>query len=170
MFLLRSRVLHYSFLFLCAALLFFGVSSHSQGPAFATAGLSGTTERGIYLYRRGALAAYAQPFPVLVDGRAVGVLANASYLRLPLEPGLHQIQVAPGGMAQVTTLQVHADGDGRAFYEFVFPTGWKMRPSFQGATIEPREEEHALGVLQGLRSLTATIGSKNAPNWNIQEN
>jgi hypothetical protein len=164
MFLLRSRIIHCSFLFLCAALFAFGVSSHSQGPAFATAGVSRDERNGIYLYRRGALAAYAQPFRVSVDGRSAGFIANASYIRLPLPPGKHQIQIAPGGLAQVTTLVVQADADSRAFYEFVFPTGWDMRPSFQGATIEARDKQQALGVLQGLRRMAATTGGKDAPN------
>lgn len=164
MFFLRSRILHYFSLFFCVALFVFGVSSHSQGPAFATAGLSREERNGIYLYRRGALAAYAQPFRVLVDGQSAGFIANASYLRLPLSPGEHQIQIAPGGMAQVTTLQVHADADSRTFYEFVFPTGWDMRPSFQGATIEARDEQQALSVLQELRRMASTSGGKYAPN------
>lgn len=163
MFLLRSKILHCSFLFLCAALLVFGVSTHSQGPAFATAGTSAVERRGLYLYRRGALAAYAQPFRVSVDGQPAGFIANASYLQLPLAPGSHQIQVAPGGLAQVTTLQVHAPADGRTFYEFVFPTGWNMRPSFQGAGIEARNEQQALEALQGLRRMATTPGRQNAP-------
>lgn len=164
MFLLRSRALHCSFLLLCAALLVFGISSRSPSLAFTTAGLSETDRRGTYLYQRGALAAYAQPFRVLVDGQPVGFIANASYLRLPLTPGKHEIQIAPGGLAQVTTLQIHADADGQAFYEFVFPTGWNMRPSFRGAKIEARNASQALTVLQGLRGLTATTDSQDGPN------
>nr|WP_314627375.1 hypothetical protein [uncultured Noviherbaspirillum sp.] len=164
MFLLRSKILHCSFLLLCAALFVLGIGSHSQGPAFATAGISKDEGNGIYLYRRGALAAYAQPFRVSVDGHLAGFIANASYLRLPLAPGEHQIQIAPGGLAQVTTLQVRADAGSRTFYEFVFPTGWDMRPSFQGATIEARNARQALEVLPGLRRMAAKTGRQDAPN------
>ena len=155
MFFLRSRLLHYSFLLLSAAVLVFGIGSRSPSLTFTTAGSPGPDGRGIYLYRRGALAAWAQPFKVLVDGQPAGFLANASYLRLPLPPGSHQVQIAPGGLAQVTTLQLHADSDGRAFYEFVFPTGWDMRPSFEGAALEARQEAQALDVFPGLRGMTA---------------
>jgi hypothetical protein len=158
MFLLRSKVLHCSFLFIFAALLAFGSCSRASGPVFG-AGLSGRGESGIYLYRRGAIAAYGQHFAVLVDGKPAGFIANASYLRLSLTPGSHRLQIKPGGMAQVTTLQVEAGADGRTFYEFVFPTGWEMRPSFHGAAIEARPEPLALEAMQGLRRMAAT-----APN------
>jgi len=164
MFLLRSKLLHCSFLLLCAALLVFGISSRSPSVAFTTGDAAGVDRRGTYLYRRGALAAYAQPFRVSVDGQIVGFIANASYLRLPLTPGSHQVQIAPGGLAQVTTREIHADADGWSFYEFVFPTGWEMRPSFHGAAIEAREEPQALKAMQRLRRMKATAGSEDAPN------
>jgi hypothetical protein len=154
MYLFRSRLLHCSFLFLLAALLVFGISKRSSSLIFAAASTPVPNSYGIYLYRRSALAAYAQPFRVLVDGQLAGFLANASYVRLPLKPGSHQLQVVPGGLAQVTTLQVDAQTGSRAFYEFVFPTGWAMRPSFQGAAIEVREESQAVEALQGLYRTT----------------
>lgn len=163
MFLLRSRLLHYSFVFLSAAMLVFGIGSRSTVPAYWPARGSGLEESGVYLYRRGALAAYAQPFRVLVDGRPAGFIANASYLRLALAPGSHQLQIAPGGLARVTTLQVQVNHGDRAFYEFVFPTGWEMRPSFRGAMIEAREESQALEALQGLGRMTAPAGNQSAP-------
>jgi hypothetical protein len=164
MYLFKSRLLHCAFLFLSAAALLLGISSRSPSPVFATAGFPDPAARGIYVYRRSALAAWAQPFQVLVDGQPAGFLANASYLQLPLTPGNHQLQIAPGGQARVTTLQVRAGADGRAFYEFVFPTGWDMRPSFQNAAIEAREESQALEVLQGLRGMPATAGIQGAQN------
>ena len=164
MYLLKSRLLHCSFLLLSAAVLVFGISSRSPSLVFMAAGVPGPDGRGIYLYRRGALAAWAQPFRVLVDGQPAAFLANASYVRLSLMPGTHQLQIAPGGLAQVTTLQVEADTEGRAFYEFVFPTGWDMRPSFHGATIEAREVSQALEVLPGLRGMTAAAGFQGTQN------
>jgi hypothetical protein len=164
MYLFKSRLLHCSFLLLSAAALVFGISSRSPSLAFMAAGSPGQDGHGIYLYRRGALAAWAQPFRILIDGQPAGFLANASYVRLPLTPGAHQLQIAPGGLAQVTTLQVQADTDGRAFYEFVFPTGLDMRPSFQGAAIEAREEAQALEALRGLRGMTAIPFAQAAVN------
>jgi hypothetical protein len=164
MYLFRSRLLHCSFLLLAAAVLVFGISNRSPSMIFAATGFPGPDGRGIYLYRRGALAAWAQPFRVLVDGQPAGFIANASYVRLPLTPGTHQLQIAPGGLARVTTLQVQADNDGRAFYEFVFPTGWDMRPSFQGAAIEARDAAQALAALKGLRPMAGTTSSLNAGN------
>lgn len=171
MFLFRSKRLHCSFLLLCAALLVFGISSRSPSVAFTTGDAAGVDRRGIYLYRHGALAAYGQPFRVSVDGQTVGFIANASYLRLPLTPGSHQVQIAPGGLAQVTTRQIHADADtdGRSFYEFVFPTGWEMRPSFRGAAIEARAEPQALEAMQRLRRMKATAGSEDAPNRQLPD-
>lgn len=157
MYFLRSRLLHCTFLFLSAALLAFGIGSRAGGPVFA-AGLGAAGGNGLYLYRRGALAACAQSFAVLVDGQPAGFIANASYLRLPLAPGRHRLQIAPGGMAQVTTLQVEAHANGRTFYEYVFPTGWKMRPSFHGAAIEERAAPLALDAMQGLRRMAAAAG------------
>ena len=156
MFLLRSRLLHCSFLLISAALLVYGSCSRAGGPAFAAAPPA-TGESGLYLYRRGALAAYAQQFAVLVDGKPTGFIANASYLRLPLAPGSHQLQIVPGGMAQATTLQVDARPNKRVFYEYVFPTGWEMRPSFRDAAIEERAEPLALDAMQGLRRMVANV-------------
>ena len=169
MFLLQSRRLHCLFLFLCAALLLFGISSRSPSPAFLAASKEDADRPGIYLYRQGALAAYAQPFQVRVDGRTVGFIANASYLRLPLSAGSHRIEVVPGGMAKVTSMQVEADADGRRFYEFVFPTGWDMRPSFPGAAIEKRDDRHALDALRGLRRMAASAAATTAPNRSLAE-
>lgn len=169
MFLFRSKILHCSFLLLCAAFLALGVNSHSRGPAVPTAGAYAAEGRGIYLYRRGALAAFAQPFRVLVDGQTAGFIGNASYLPLRLGPGSHHIQVAPGGLAQVTTLQVNADADGWAYYEFVFPTGINMRPSFQGATIEARDVQQARGELPALQRMTAMLAGQDVPNRHISD-
>lgn len=157
MFLLRSRLLHCAFLLIFAALLAFVSYSRASGPAFFT-GLPGPGDTGVFVYRRGALAAFAQPFAVLVDGQPAGSIANASYLRLSLKPGRHRLQVVPGGIAQVTTLQVDTDATGRTFYEFVFPTGWEMRPSFRGAALEARAEPVALEALHGLRRMDAKKG------------
>jgi hypothetical protein len=162
MYLLRSKLLHCSFLLLSAAVLLLGMGGRSLNMAFALAGAPDLDGRGIYLYRRGALAAWAQPFQVLVDGKPAGLLANASYVRLPLTPGTHQLQIAPGGLARVTTLQVQANTNARAFYEFVFPTGWDMRPSFQGAAIEARDASQALAALQGLRPMAEIIATRDA--------
>ena len=151
MLLFRSRLVHCGFLFLFASLLAFGSCSSASGPAFSAASMTSANECGIYLYRRGAIAAYGQKFTVLVDGRQAGFLANASYLHLPLTPGSHLVQVAPGGIASPSSLRIDATAGSRQFYEFVFPTGLAMRPSFPGAAIEARAEPEALARLHGPR-------------------
>lgn len=153
MFFLRSRLAHCAVILTLAAMLANSSCSRASGPAFSAASAAETRESGIYLYRRGALAAYAQQFTVLVDGRPAGYLANASYLQLSLTPGIHSLQIAPGGLAKVTTVQIHAVAGAQAFYEFVFPTGWQMRPSFDGAAIEPRAEANALIALRELHQM-----------------
>lgn len=149
---MKSSLHHYAILFFLAAVLAFASCGRASGPAFAglSAALSGQAE--VYVYRRHSYAALAQPFTVLVDGRPVGKLFNASYLKLSISPGAHRLEVAPGGMAKTSQLALHAGANARAFYEFDFPDGWKMRPSFDGAEIAPRTEDDALKAMRNLRS------------------
>lgn len=153
MFFLRSRLAHFAVILTLAAMLANSSCSRASGPAFSAANASETRESGIYLYRRGALAAYGQQFTVLMDGRPAGHLANASYLRLPLTAGSHLLQISPGGAARASTVQIQVAAGAPAFYEFVFPTGWAMRPSFDGAAIEARAEAQAMTGLRGLRQM-----------------
>jgi hypothetical protein len=153
MFFLRSRLAHFTLILSFAAMLADSSCTRASGPAFGAALASDTRESGIYLYRRSALAAYGQQFTVLVDGRPAGHLANASYLRLRLTAGSHLLQIAPGGVARSSTAQLHVVAGAPAFYEFVFPTGWAMRPSFDGAAIEARPEAQAMAGLRGLRQM-----------------
>lgn len=151
MLLFRSRLVHCGFLFLFASLFAFGSCSSASGPTFSASSMPNAGECAIYLYRRGAIAAYGQKFTVLVDGRQAGFLANASYLHLPLTPGSHLVQIAPGGIASPKSLRIDTTAGTRQFYEFVFPTGLAMRPSFSGAAIKARAEAEALTRLNGLR-------------------
>lgn len=120
MYFLNSRLAHYGVIFILAVVLAMSSCSRTGGPALAAAGVCGATESGIYLYRRGALAAYGQQFAVLVNGRPAGYLANASYLRLPLNPGSHSLQIVPGGAARTTTVQIQVPAGASAFYEVFF--------------------------------------------------
>ncbi|MET0961597.1 MAG: hypothetical protein ABWY05_02095 [Noviherbaspirillum sp.] len=153
MFFLNSRLAHYGVIFTLATVLAMSSCSQAGGPAFAAASVCGGTESGIYLYRRGALAAYGQQFTVLVNGRPAGYLANASYLRLPLTPGSHILQIKPGGAAQATTVQIQVQAGAHAFYEFVFPPAWPMWSGFDGAAIESRAEAQALTRIEKLRRM-----------------
>lgn len=153
MFFLRSKLAHFTVILSLAAMLADSSCTRASGPAFGAANASETRESGIYLYRRSALAAYGQKFTVLVNGRSAGHLANASYLRLPLTAGSHRLQIAPGGAAQVSTVQIQVVAGLPAFYEFVYPTGWAMRPSFDGAAIEARTEAQAMTGLRGLHRM-----------------
>jgi hypothetical protein len=153
MFVLKSAFVHYGCILTLAAMLTISSCSRASGPAFAGTALPESSKAGIYLYRRSALAAYGQPFTVLVDGKPVGQLANASYIRLPLTPGRHTLQIAPGGIAPLASVRLQAVAGANAFYEFVFPTAWQMLPSFDGAGIETRVEPRALSEMRGLRSM-----------------
>jgi hypothetical protein len=153
MLVLKSAFVHYGCILTLAAILTISSCSRASGPAFAGTAAPESSQAGIYLYRRSALAAYAQPFTVLLDGKPAGQLANASYIRLPLTPGRHTLQIAPGGIAPLISVQMHAVAGSNTFYEFVFPTAWQMLPSFEGAGIETRVEPQALSEMRGLRSM-----------------
>jgi len=153
MLVLKSAFAHYGCILTLAAMLTISSCSRASGPAFAGAAAPGPGEAGIYLYRRSALAAYGQPFSVLLDGKPAGQLANASYIHLPLAPGLHTLQIAPGGIAPLISVRMQAVPGSNTFYEFVFPTAWHMLPSFDGAGIETRVEPRALSEMRGLRSM-----------------
>jgi hypothetical protein len=153
MLMLKSTFVHYGCILTLAAMLTISSCSRASGPAFAGFAAPGSGAAGIYLYRRSALAAYAQPFTVLLDGKSAGQLANASYIRLPLTPGQHTLQIAPGGIAPLIGVRMQAAAGANAFYEFVFPTAWQMLPSFDGAGIETRIEPQALSEMRGLRSM-----------------
>lgn len=153
MFFLRSRLAHFTVILSLAAILVNNSCSRAIGPVFRAANAAEIRGSGIYVYRRGALAAYGQQFTVLVNGRPAGHLANGSYLHLPLAAGSHLLQIAPGGIARVAAVEIQVTAGAPAFYEFVFPTGWEMRPSFKGAAIEARAAAQAASALSGLRQM-----------------
>jgi hypothetical protein len=149
---MKSLSLQLALLALLAALLAVGSCKRAPGPVFAGPDATPPGSADLYLYRRHAYAAIGDAFAVTVDGRRVGALYNASFLRLSLAPGMHAIQIAPGGTARPVAASVAVDAGKRAFYEFRFATGWDMRPSFPGAALAPRAEAAALGDLSTLRS------------------
>ena len=153
MFFLNSRLAHYGVIVTLAVVLAISSCSRAGGPAFNDASACGAAQGAVYLYRRGALAAYGLQFTVLVNGRPVGYLANASYLRLPLTPGSHVLQIMPGGAARTTTVQIQVPAATPVFYEVFFPPGWPMRHGFDGAAIEPRAQVQALTRLGELRRM-----------------
>lgn len=148
---LRSNRLHYGFLLILAASLAIFSCDRTDGPAFPGLSAVAPEKAHVYLYRRGALAAYAQGFDVLVDGKILGKLSNASYLRLSLTPGRHVLQVAPGLRAAVIDVEIQAQPGKNMFFEFVFPTGLDMQPLFDDALIAYREEREAMLTLPKLR-------------------
>lgn len=151
---LRSNLLHYGFLLTLAAGLAVFSFDRADGPVFPGLSAVAPERAHVYLYRRSALAAYAQGFDVLVDGKIYGQLANRSYLRLSLAPGRHMLQVAPGLRAAVIDVEIQAQPGKNMFFEFVFPTGLDMQPLFDDALIAYREEREAMLNLPKLREKT----------------
>lgn len=154
---LNSKLLHCGLILALAAVLAAGSCERAGGPAFSGVSPVAPGEARIYLYRQGALAAYGQGFDVLVDGKPRGRLTNASYLALAVTPGRHLLAVAPGGRADLCTVQIDAAAGQNTYYEFVFPTGWRMRPSFSHAAIEHRNALQAHAALHDLHETTAFL-------------
>lgn len=148
---LRSKLVHYGFILTLAAGLAVFSCDRTEGPAFPGLSTVAPDVAHIYLYRRGTLAAYAQGFDVIVDGKIHGQLSNASYLPLSLTPGRHRLQVAPGLRAAVINLEIEARPGKNTFFEFVFPTGLDMEPLFDHALIAHRDEREAMLTLPKLR-------------------
>lgn len=151
---------------LLAAVLAVVSCQRAPGPAFSGLAPIAAGHADVYLYRAHALAAFGDAFTVRVDGHRVGALYDASYLRLSLTAGRHHLEVAPGGMARPVSVDLAVDAGGRAFYEFRFATGWRMRPSFPGAELVALDESAALTALSALRSATgaATDASRPLPS------
>jgi hypothetical protein len=148
---LHSKLAHYGFILTLAAGLAVFSCDRTEGPVFPGLSAVAPETAHVYLYRRGALAAYAQGFDVLVDGKIHGQLSNAAYLRLSLTPGRHLLQVAPGLRASVINLEIEAQPGKNMFFEFVFSTGLDMQPLFEDALVARREEREAMSVLPKLR-------------------
>jgi len=148
---LHSKLAHYGFILTLAAGLAVSSCDRTEGPVFAGLSAVAAGSADVYLYRRGALAAYAQGFEVIVDGKMHGELSNASYLRLSLTPGRHRLQVAPGPRAAVINVEVDVQPGKNMFFEFVFPTGLDMQPLFDDALIAHRDEREAMLALPKLR-------------------
>ena len=148
---LHSKLAHYGFILTLAAGLAAFSCDSTEGPAFSGLAAVAPETAHVYLYRRGALAAYAQGFDVLVDGNIRGQLSNASYLRLSLTPGQHLLQVAPGPRAAMVNVDVAAEPGKALFFEFVFSTGLDLQPLFDAAMIASREQREAMLTLPKLR-------------------
>ena len=157
MVLLHSKLVHYGFILTLAAGLAVVSCDRAEGPAFPGLSAVAPQTAHVYLYRQGALAAYAQGFDVIVDGKIRGQLSNASYLRLSLTPGRHRLQVAPGARAALINVDVEAEPGKNMFFEFVFSTGFTLQPLFEGALIAKREEREAIFTLPKLREKSAFL-------------
>nr|WP_217346152.1 DUF2846 domain-containing protein [Noviherbaspirillum sp. L7-7A]MBV0880537.1 DUF2846 domain-containing protein [Noviherbaspirillum sp. L7-7A] len=148
---LHSKLIHYGFLLTLAAGLAVFSCDRVEGPLFPGLSAVAPEMAQVYLYRRDAMAAYAQGFDVIIDGKICGQLSNASYLRLSLAPGRHLLEVAPGPRAAVIEAKVDAQPGKNMFFEFVFSTGLDMQPLFHDALIANREEREAMLTLPKLR-------------------
>jgi hypothetical protein len=151
---LHSKLVHYGLILTLAAGLAAFSCDSTEGPIFAGLSAVAPEAADVYLYRRGALAAYGQGFDVIVDGKMHAELSNASYLRLSLTPGRHRLQVAPGPRTNVIDVEIEAKSGKNMFFEFVFPTGMDMQPLFDDALIAYRDEREAMLTLPKLREKT----------------
>lgn len=147
----HSKPVHYGLILALAAAVVGVNCERADGPPFSALAIVDPAAAHVYLYRRGALAAYGQGFDIHIDGKPGGRLVNASYLMLSLAPGRHVLQVAPGAKAARMEAEIVASAGTRAFYEVVFPTGLDMRPDFKDALIARREQAEAVLALCKLR-------------------
>lgn len=106
----------------------------------------------VYLYRGDALFSMGSAFDVALDSKKVGELFNASYLRLQLAPGNHQLRVAPGGLGKNSDLTIVAVAGKSRFYQYDFVTGLLANAFFIGSSIKPRASAQALNDLKKLKS------------------
>jgi hypothetical protein len=134
---------------LAAATILTGCAT-SSGPRFSALEAVQPDKSSVYVYRNGALFASGQAFTVNMNGKPVGQLYNASYQQLHVAPGKHALQVAPGGFAQASTLEITAEPGKTYFYEYDFVTGLLANVFFIGAKIEPRDQTKALADLKEL--------------------
>ena len=147
---MKSPILQFTLACLLAIVLITASSKRPAGSVFVDLAPTVADRADVYLYRGHALAAIGDAFTVRVDGQRVGMLHDASYLQLSLSPGRHRLEVAPGGIAEPVTVDVAAEAGRRAFYEFRFPTGLAMRPSFPDAAIVQIDRDAALAALPRL--------------------
>ncbi len=135
---------------LAAATLLAGCAT-SSGPKFSGLEQVQQGKASVYVYRTGALFASGQAFTINLDGKPAGQLYNASYLQLPMEPGKHALEVAPGGFGKVSKLDITAEPGKTSFYQYDFATGLLGNAFFIGSSIEPRDQAKALADLKELQ-------------------
>jgi hypothetical protein len=129
----------------------------APGPAFTDVPPPIANKGDVYLYRTSAFYAVAQSFIVSVDDEVVGKLYDASYLALRLIPGTHTLTVKPGGLANVSNLDIQVRPGSTHFYQYNFQTTILSNAFFMGSSIEPRDRATALGDLQGLKRATTDL-------------
>jgi hypothetical protein len=142
---------HMSGTSLATAMLLSGCATSTGGPQFSALDAVPSGKASIYLYRNSSMFAIGQAFTVNLDGRSVGQLYNASYLQVAVAPGTHTIEVAPGGSAHVSKLDITVEIGKTVFYEYDFVKGPFANTFFVGANIEPRDEAKALADLKVLK-------------------
>lgn len=124
----------------------------APGPKFSGLGAPKDGLGDIYLYRTDAFAASGAGFEVMLDGKKVGDIYNASYLHLQLAPGSYFLKVSPHALAKSSELQIQVEAGRRKFFQYDFTSGPLYNPYFIGSSIEPREEALALNELKNLNS------------------
>jgi hypothetical protein len=133
----------------------------APGPEFTGVKPPIANKGDIYLYRTSAFYAIGQSFAVSVDDEVVGKLYDASYLALRLTPGTHTLTVKPGGLSNVSNLDIQVRPGATHFYQYDFVTGPLANSFFIGSSIEPRDRTTALSDLQSLKNSTTDLISVN---------
>ncbi len=123
----------------------------ATGPQFSGLTQASADQGDVYLYRTSAIYAIGTAFEVFVDGKKVGDLPNASYIRLRLKPGNHGLMVAPGGMGKKSLRNIDVKSGASMFYQYEFMSGPFANMFFAGSDILELERETALQNLKELR-------------------
>ena len=131
----------------------------APGPKFSGLQQVSAGKAELIVYRKSALFASATAMPLLIDGKQVGELYNASFLQQQLLPGEHTVKVIPGGMAQATETAITLSPGERTFLHYDFPTGPLANVFFIGATIEKRDDVTALEDLKELNSAKPSVSA-----------
>lgn len=139
-------------LFVVTLVLALGGCATAPGHKFSGLADPAKDQGDVYLYRTSAFFAGGQAFEVMVDGKRVGKLYNASFIQLRLPPGSHALTVSPGGIAQSSDRRIQVEAGKTAFFQYDFTTGPLANVFFLGSSIEPRSEEHAMLDMKELNS------------------
>ena len=145
----------------CLIALMLGLAGcAAPGPKFSGLQAVAPDKAELVVYRKSALFAAATAMPLLIDGKQVGELYNASFLQQQIPAGMHAVKIIPGGMAQSTETTINLSEGERLFLHYDFPTGPLANVFFIGATLEKRDDKTALEDLKELNSAKPAVSAE----------